>query len=197
MLDLTDMDDDNNLQQAKRTLKALDEALLAGPWNETSFIVIVGKKLKQIRDDLAAKITAFEEDETSAPEYVAHRAHLSASHKLVYISLYSLEGINISSWERIIANLQRQIVSRPVYALEEDVQNIIKTKDKKINEAYVSFYVDQAAILDLSAEKIPLDKLNKPMLVLKDNAINLENIEFFYHITGKYRYSRGHLIKVE
>lgn len=191
------MDDDNNLQQAKRTLQALDEALLAGPWNETSFVVIVGKKLKLLRDDLAAKITRFEENETSTPEYVAHRAHLSASHKLVYVSLYSIEGINISSWERIIANLQRQIVSRPIYAQEEDVQNIIKTKDKKINEAYVSLYVDQADVLEINAEKIPLDKLGKPMMVLKDKAINLQNIEFFYHITGKYRYNRGQLTKVE
>lgn len=191
------MDDDNNLQQAKRTLQALDEALLAGPWNETSFVVIVGKKLKLLRDDLAAKITRFEENETSTPEYVAHRAHLSASHKLVYVSLYSIEGINISSWERIIANLQRQIVSRPIYVQEEDVQNIIKTKDKKINEAYVSLYVDQADVLEVNAEKIPLDKLGKPMMVLKDKAINLQNIEFFYHITGKYRYNRGQLTKVE
>ncbi|MGV3739866.1 MAG: Dot/Icm secretion system protein IcmQ [Gammaproteobacteria bacterium] len=191
------MDDDNNLQQAKRTLQALDEALLAGPWNETSFVVIVGKKLKLLRDDLAAKIARFEEKETSTPEYVAHRAHLSASHKLVYVSLYSVEGINISSWERIIANLQRQIVSRPIYAQEEDVQNIIKTKDKKINEAYVSLYVEQTDVLEVNAEKIPLDKLGKPMLVLKDKAINLQNIEFFYHMTGKYRYNRGHLIKVE
>ena len=191
------MDDDNTLTQAKKTLQALDEALSAGPWNETSFIVVVGKKLKLLRDDLAAKIAKFEEDETSAPEYVAHRAHLSASHKLVFVSLYSIEGINIGSWERIIDNLQRQIVSRPVYAQEEDVQNIIKTKDKKINEAYVSLYIAQADILELPADKIPLDKLGKPMMVLKDNAINLQNIEYFYHITGKYRYSHGHLAKVE
>lgn len=191
------MDDDNTLKQAKKTLQALDEALLAGPWNETSFIVVVGKKVKQIRDDLAAKIAKFEQDETSAPEYLAHRAHLSASHKLVYVSLYSLEGVNVGSWERIIANLPRQIVSRPIYAQEEDVQNIIKTKDKKINEAYVSLYVDQADILELSTDKIPLDKLGKPMMTLKDNAINLQNIEYFYHISGKYRYTRGHLAKVE
>lgn len=191
------MDDDNTLKQAKKTLQALDEALLAGPWNETSFIVVVGKKVKQIRDDLAAKIAKFEQDETSAPEYLAHRAHLSASHKLVYVSLYSLEGVNVGSWERIIANLPRQIVSRPIYAQEEDVQNIIKTKDKKINEAYVSLYVDQADILELSTDKIPLDKLGKPMMTLKDNAINLQNIEYFYHISGKYRYTRGHLAKME
>ena len=170
---------DENLDRAKKTLQALDDALAAGPWTETSFIIIVGKKLRVLRDHLA------------------HRAHLTASHKLVYISLYSLEGANIASWERIIANLQRQIVSRPVYTNEEDAQNIIKTKEKKINEAYVSFYVTEVDVLELPADKIPLDKLGKPMLVLKDNAINLENIEYFFHLSGKYRYSRGQLTIVE
>lgn len=189
--------DDDNLDKAKKTLQALDEALVAGPWNESSFIIMMNKKLRIIRDDLAAKIAKYEEGETDSPEYLAHRAHLSASHKLVYISLYSLEGINITSWERIIANLQRQIVSRPVYFNEEDVQNIIKTKEKKINEAYVAFYVNEADILDINRDKIPVDKLGKPMLVLKDNAINLENIEYFVHLSGKYRYARGRLIELE
>ena len=189
--------DDDTLTKAKKTLQALDNALAAGPWNESSFIIVVGKKLRIIRDDLAARIAKFEEGDTGTPEYKAHRAHITASHKLIYISLYSVEGTNITSWERIIANLQRQIVSRPVYANEEDVQNIIKTKEKKINEAYVSFYVEDIDILALNSDKIPLDKLGKPMLVLKDKAINLENIEYFIHLSGKYRYNRGQLTKVE
>lgn len=189
--------DEDILKKAKQTLQALDESLAAKSWNESSLIIMIHKKLSLMRADLAAKIAKFEEGETESPEYLAHRAHLSTSHKLVYISLYSLEGINIGSWEKIIANLQRQIVSRPVYANEKDVQNIIKTKEKKINEAYVSFYVDKLDILDLHADKVPLDKLGKPMLVLKDNAINLENIESFFHVSGKYRYSRGRLVKME
>lgn len=187
----------DNLDKAKKTLQALDEALTAGPWNESSFIIMLGKKLHMIRDDLAAKIAQYEEGETDSPQYIAHRVQLSTSHKLVYISLYSVDGINLVSWERIIANLQRQIVSRPVYADEEDAQNIIKTKEKKINEAYVSFYVNTADILDLNTDKVPMDKLGRPMMVLKDNAIDLENIEYFFHLTGKYRYTRGSLIEVE
>ncbi len=189
--------DDDNLTKAKNTLQALDEALAAGSWNESSFIMMIGKNLHTIRDDLAAKIAKYEEGETDAPEYIAHRAQLSATHKLVYISLYSLEGINITAWERILANLRRQIVSRPVYANEEDAQNIIKSKEKKINEAYVAFYVSDADILQLSPDKVPMDKLGKPMMVLKDNAINLENIEYFFHLSGKYRYLHGRLVKVE
>lgn len=189
--------EDDNLNKAKKTLEALDDALISGPWDESGFVIMIAKKLRLIRDDLAAKIAKQEEGELSSPEYLAHRAHLSASHKLVYVSLYSLDGVELNSWERILANLQRQIVSRPVYAAEEDVQNIIKTKEKKINEAYVAFYVSEPDILQLSPDKTPLDKLGKQMLVLRDNAINLENIDYFVHLSGKYRYVRGRLIKLE
>ncbi|PJD92791.1 MAG: Dot/Icm secretion system protein IcmQ [Legionella sp.] len=189
--------DDDNLNKAKKTLEALDEALISGPWDESGFVVMIAKKLRLVRDDLAAKIAKEEEGELSSPEYLAHRAHLTASHKLVYVSLYSLEGVDINSWERILANLQRQIVSRPVYAAEEDVQNIIKTKEKKINEAYVAFYVHETDILQINQDKAHLDKLGKPMLVLKDNAINLENIDYFVHLSGKYNYLHGRLSKLE
>lgn len=188
---------DENLNKAKKILQALDDALAAGPWNENSFIIMLNKKLRVIRDDLAAKIALYEAGETDSPEYIAHRSQLSVSHKLVYVSLYSLEGINIVAWEKIIANLPRQIVSRPVYANEEDALNIIKSKEKKINEAYAAIYVSEADILQLSPDKVPMDKLGKPIMVLKDNAIHLENIEYFYHMTGKYRYLHGRLVKME
>lgn len=188
---------DDPLSKAKKMLEALNNTLNIGSWSEGSFILMLGKKIRTLRDDLAAQITKYEETELSSPEYLAHRAHLSASHVLVYVSLYSLEGVNIGSWEQIIANLPRQIVSRPVYANEEDVQNIIKTKDKKINEAYAAFYVDSDAILNVATDKTTLDKLGKPILVLRDNAINLENIEYFVHLSGKYQYSRGRLTTLE
>jgi len=188
---------DDNLDKAKQALAALDATLAAKSWDESSFILMIGKKLRIVRDDLAVKIAKFEEGELESPEYLAHRAHLTASHKLVYISLYSSEGVQLNSWEKIIANLQRQIVSRPIYASEEDAQNIIKTKEKKINEAYVAFYVNATDILTVNEDKIPKDKLGKPLLVLKDKAIHIENIDYLVHLSGKYRYSRGRLTKWE
>ncbi len=185
------------LLKAKKMLETLNNTLDLGPWNEGSFVVMIGKKIQVLRDDLAAQISKYEETESSSAEYLAHRAHLSASHKIVYVSLYSSEGVSIGSWEKIIANLPRQIVSRPVYEQEADVQNIIKTKEKKINEAYAAFYVDAAAILNVGADKTITDKLGKPMLVLKDNAIVLEHIEYFVHLSGKYQYSKGRLTQLE
>lgn len=188
---------DDPLAKAKKMLHTLNDILELGSWKEGAVVAMVEKRIRTLRDELTGQINRYEETALTSTEYLAHRAHLSASHKLVYVSLYSLEGVSLTSWEKIINNLPRQVVSRPVYASEEDVQNIIKTKEKKINEAYAVFYVEAASILDLQPNKAMIDKLGKPILTLKDNAIELENIEYFVHMSGKYQFSGGHLIKVE
>lgn len=184
-------------QKAEKLLKALDEAIANGSWDETNFILIIGKKLRVMRDTLAAQLKKIDEEPTSSASFIARQMAMQSTLKQVFVGLYSLDGVSLQAWERIIANLRRQMVSRPVYENEADIQAMIKTKEKKINEAYVSIYVDPNSILDIGSDKIPVDKLGKSMLVLKDNAINLENIDYFVHITGKYRYIRGKLIKTE
>ncbi len=184
-------------QKAEKLLKALDNALTDGSWDETNFILIIGKKLRLMRDTLAAQLKEVEDDSSSMSAFLSRKMAMQSTLKEVFVSLYSIDGTYLQSWERILANLRRQMVSRPVYANEADIKAIIKTKEKKINEAYVSIYVDPDDILDLGPDKIPMDKLGKPMLVLKDNAINLDNIDYFMHITGKYRYLRGRLIKLD
>ncbi|MDP3560622.1 MAG: Dot/Icm secretion system protein IcmQ [Legionellaceae bacterium] len=189
--------DEKIKQKAEALLNTLNDAIAAGSWDETNFILLVGKKLRAMRDTLAGQLKEIGEDSTSSAAFLARQLAMQSTLKQVFVSLYSLEGVNLQSWERIIANLRRQMVSRPVYANEEDIQSIIKTKEKKINEAYVSIFVNEADILDIHSDKAPIDKLGKPMLVLKDNAINLDNIDYFIHLSGKYRYSRGRLIKVD
>lgn len=183
---------------AKEFLVALDQAIANGSWDETNFVLIIGKKLKEMRDDLAEKIKKVDEStDISSDDFFAKNVAMRDSLKEVFISLYSLEGVKLQSWEHIVANLRRQIVSRPVYDSEDEVINLIKTKEKKINEAYISIFVRKEDVLEIKADKIPVDKLGQKLLTLKDNAVSLENINFFKHLSGKYRYIRGRLLKSE
>jgi intracellular multiplication protein IcmQ len=109
--------------------------------------------------------------------------------------LYAFDGSSLQSWERILQHLPNQVVSRPVYENEEDVIASIRSKSNRINEAYASIYVDPQYILPQPAEKIPVDKLGKPLLALKDKAINLDNVDVFVHQSGTYRFASGRLIK--
>lgn len=189
------MNDELSEQQIEAILKALDEALEAGPWEDSNFLRVIGKKLRGIREKVSAQLNATQADKAKKTPQWFGGATMRNDQQEIYISLYSTEGSVIQSWERILANLQKQIISRPIYADEEDVKALIRTKENKNNEAYVSLFINQSDILPLASDKIPIDKLGKRLLTLKDRALNPNNINRFIHKSGTYHYHRGRLIK--
>ncbi len=121
---------------------------------------------------------------------------LRSGQQEIYISLYSSDGTNLQSWERILANLPRQTISRPIYGKEDEIKAILRTKENKNNEAYVAVYINHNDILPISPDKTATDKLGKKLLTLKDKTIQIENITRFVHITGMYRFTHGKLTKI-
>lgn len=186
------MKDELTPQQADAILKALDEAITTGPWEESNFLRVIGKNLREIRDNFANQLEGGEQEKQPEP---ATRMALRSGQQEVFIALYSSEGNALQSWERILANLPRYVISRPIYANEVDVQTLIKSKENKINEAYVAVYINQSDILTLPPDKIPLDRFGRALITLKDRAINLDNISRFIHFSGVYTYTKGRLIK--
>ncbi len=182
-------------QQSDAVLQALDNALDQGPWEESNFLRVIGKNLRNIRDDFVTQIESAGKEQASVTVQLANQKALRRDQQKVYLQLYTSDGKNMQSWEWIIANLPRQMISRPIYAEEADVKAIIKTKDNTINEAYVAIYVGQNDMLQISADKIPVDKLGKSRLSLKDGSIKLENIDCFTHQGETYHYYQGRLVK--
>ncbi|HHT0593036.1 TPA: Dot/Icm secretion system protein IcmQ [Legionella anisa] len=176
-------------------LKVLDYAIQTGPWDKSNFLRSIGNRLIGIREGFAKKINERSQAQIQADAHLANRLALRSGQQEVFVSLYSSDGSNLQSWERIIINLPRQMISRPIYADEEQVQALIKSKENKQNEAYVSIYINQTDIINLSADKTLSDKLGSPLLTLKDRALNVDNISRFVHLSGVYKYSRGRLIK--
>ncbi|ARG96820.1 Dot/Icm secretion system protein IcmQ [Legionella micdadei] len=192
------MKDELTKQQAHAILEALDEAIETGPWDESNFLRVIGKNLREIRDKFASHLSDVKV-EANKPK-IERQTHINRvsqrpDHQEIFISLYSSEGSIIQSWERILANLSRQIISRPIYSDEDAVRAFIKSKENKENEAYVAIYIDQADILNIPPDKIPVDKFGKPLLSLKDRAIILDNITRFVHTSGTYHYIKGRLVK--
>lgn len=186
------MKDKLNDNQVEAILKALDEAIETGPWEESNFLRVIGKNLRQIRENFVALVN---NQGPTAKLSASLSKEARTGHQEVFISLYSSEGNNLQSWERILANLPRQMISRPIYDNEEGVQQLIKSKENKINEAYVVAYINQSDILMMAADKIPLDKFGKPLLSLKDRSLLLDNIIRFVHFSGTYHYAKGRLVK--
>lgn len=182
-------------QQIQEILDAVNKTIEKGPWDESSFLRVIGKNLQSIRDQLTNFLDESSNDNNQASGDLAHRVAQRCGQQEVFIGLYSSEGRNLTSWERIIASLPTQIIARPIYAEEQDVQAIMRHKEKPVNEGYVSIYVSQNDILPVSKDKAPHDKLGKTLISLKSKAIDLKNINRFVHKSGIYQYNNGRLIK--
>ena len=189
------MKDELSQQQTDAILKALDDAIEQGPWDETNFLRVIGKNLREIREKFANQVNVPGLEQSKAALHLANRVALRSGLQEIFIALYSFDGMNMQSWERIIMNLPKQMISRPIYANEDDVKTFIKTKENKNNEAYISMYIGQSDILVMSPDRTPVDKLGKPLLTLKDKALSLSNINRFVHSTGIYQYVHGRLVK--
>jgi intracellular multiplication protein IcmQ len=189
------MKDQLSDEQNEAILKALNDAIEKGPWEQSTFLRVIGKNLIEIRDDFLKQLGAGSQSQLKAESHLANRIALRSGQQEVFVSLYSSDGTNIQSWERIVSNLPRQMISRPIYADEEDVKAVLKTKENKQNEAYVAIYINQSDILPLAQDKASVDKLGKVLLSLKDKSLNLDNISRFVHLSGVYRYASGHLVK--
>ncbi|KTD65868.1 Dot/Icm secretion system protein IcmQ [Legionella shakespearei] len=183
-------------EQNEAILKALNDAIEKGPWEKSNFLKVIGKNLTDVRDDFLNQLGASSHAQLKAESHLANRIALRSGQQEIYVSLYSADGVNIQSWEKIVINLPRQMISRPIYADEADIKAMLKTKENKQNEAYVAIYINQFDILPLSADKAPVDKLGKTLLSLKDKTLSLDNISRFVHVSGVYRYERGRLVKI-
>ena len=60
------MKDDITEEQANAILEALDKALKEGPWEDSSFLRVIGKNLQKIRDNFANEIAAVKEERAGA-----------------------------------------------------------------------------------------------------------------------------------
>ena len=183
-------------EQNDAILNALNDAIEKGPWEQSSFLKVIGKNLVEIRDDFLTQLGASTKAQLRAESNLANRLALRSGQQEVYISLYSADGNNLQTWERIVANLPRQMISRPIYAREDDIKSLLKTKENKKNEAYVAIFINQGDILPLAPDKASVDKLGTVLLALKDKTLNLDNISRFVHFTGTYHYVQGRLTKI-
>ncbi len=141
-------------QQTDAILKALDEAIENGPWDESNFLRVIGKNLREIRDGFVNQINAPGQEKSRLASNLANRIALRAGQQEIFIALIRLMVIFYSPGSVFSSILPRQMISRPIYANEEDVRLSLKRKKIKITRPMFSLYVSQNDILTLASDKI-------------------------------------------
>lgn len=183
-------------KQVHTILTSLRELLERGPWNKSAFLRVIGKKLQKTYDDFAVRAGRAEQAELHQSTQHNTKQELLETQQEVFIALYSSDGANIQSWEKILTNLPRQSISRAVYAKEDAIKHVFKERRNQLNEAYVVMFVTRDAILPTPMDKTPKDRFGTELLTLKDKALVLDNVIRFVHATGVYTYKKGRLIKI-
>ncbi len=187
---------DEDTKHSLELIRALDQMIADGNWEGGLFFQAAGKKLRALSEELKAELQLTEAEQPSATaiiDYVKQKSGLIE----IYISVYCTEGRNIKKWEIVLANLPRQVVSRPIYKREKDIKETIHTKENPVNDAYVVAYVTDMDILKPSfRDKAIVDRFGHELLRLKDNALKPENITKLVHLTGEYTYRKNILAKL-
>lgn len=177
---------------ALAVLQKLDELLEGKKWEGSIFLQVIKKKIEKMRSEYAAEIGA----EAETVEVIDQLADTPLPEGIVevYISLYLIEGSNLKKWEALLSNIGRQSVNRPIYGIEQDVQDLMRSKDYHQNDAYAVVRIRKTDIYQ-PYNKPPVDKTGREILVVRDAAVKAESVVRFIHTTGRYRLIEGKLVK--
>lgn len=196
------MTENEHQKKARDVLRVLDDTIEQGPWNKSTFLGAVGKKLKDIRFGFKNRLRfldpSFEEAITSVKieSPIAAPPTKTDNQIEAFVSLYNADGGNLEKWEKILYALGRQIVTRPVYGTEKEIRAVMRAKAFVRNDAYAAFYVDKEDIIPPRDGKPPVDRLGNVLLILKDTALKNENITRFCHESGSYLFKNNTLTRI-
>lgn len=181
----------DELEASLKILKALDDAIATGPWEYNLFFKGIGKKFIETRERFVREL-GLEEYQQEKKEEVDET---EKTYMEVYVSLYQAEGANINKWQTVVSSLAGYNLTRPVYKAESDIQEAIRSKEFKQNDAYVAVKILKSDVLPPFTEKPPRDRYGHELLVLREGAVLQENILRFIHISGEYIVRNNTLVK--
>ncbi len=190
---------EKDLKRNAKILEALNKLLKDSVWEKSLFLKASAKKIRGIRDTLKAHAELPEEEENSGvlSNNLASRFAARLGQVEIFVSLYNADGNNFKKWEKSLLNISGQSSTRPVYINEKDIRELVRSKEKKKNEAYVSILINQDELVSPPEGKAPEDSMQHKLLILRDRALKVENIVRFVHQSGSYRFRNNHLIRQE
>nr|NKB47707.1 Dot/Icm secretion system protein IcmQ [Legionellales bacterium] len=193
------MPQSDEIVRSKLLLESLDKAIKEGPWARSTYLANLGKKLKEHHYRIHQALTELEALEHPLKSQggggLAQRIAQRAGQTQVFIALYNTDGTNLAKWEKLLMGLRTLSVSRPIYANEDDMRALVRSKPNKQNEAYAVAFIDSDKIIAMEEEVLPRDKLGHALLTLKDGAITPQQVVRFMHVSGHYLYKNNKLVR--
>lgn len=119
---------------------------------------------------------------------------LSDSQTLVYVYLFNANGRWLQRWAQMFSekNLYEYGFNRPIYSSEKAVQSYINSRKFKDEHAYVAVVVNKDDVSEGQAHLT--DSLEQPLIKIKEAALLMDNISYFWHKEEKYSLVRDQLV---
>lgn len=184
-------------EELAELMRSLDNLVEQSPWENSQFLRSVGKKIRDMRDELQYKIESkiSEHKQTNEKNDVAHRIAKRTGMIEVYVSLYCSEGGKLRKWESVLAMLKTTLNSRPIYRYEKDVKSMIRAKARPENEAYCKLFISEAHLATHYTGAALTDKHGHEIIILKQSVFDPEDITSFIHNAQEYKYRQGRLLR--
>lgn len=166
-------------------------------WEDSPFMKVLHAKLSKViaEFDEIIGVSSSEKIEQVVDDSLEREAnYLSQDMRLVYIYLYTSEGKTLAAWERVISNISKQYVSRPIYLVEDDVQGAAQFSPILINAGYIAVWVKSSAIIVEDEAHQIKDKFGKRLITLKDRSVDIKNIEYFWNNYMLYQWKESGLV---
>lgn len=166
---------------SRRLVSILGELKNQESWDKSLFL----KNAKRRIDELYQ-----EAEELMRSTDIDNGGGIKASKQLapgvikVYISLYQSDSNNLQSWLHTVRTLALYNVTRPTYSSEQQVREMVSSKADIQRHGYVEVLINQSDIIPI--DPLPVDSLGHELLILKEGAVQLNNIVRFVHGNKKY-----------
>lgn len=158
----------------------------------------VGDKFRFVRERLHALLARLEVI-FQPPVTVASDAGriMGDDEIVVYVYLYNVNGMQLRSWQNMLTSdvFYEYSVNRPIYARQDNLTLLLKSKVNKLQHAYFSIVVKQADVIQQTGIGLK-DVSGSPMLRLREGSLHFQNLISFTHNEIEYQISaHGELIE--
>lgn len=155
----------------------------------------IGDKFRFVRDRLRQLSEAIEAElKTKVVVQDDTKREVMPDQRLVYVYLYNTHGSHFRSWQNMLSPdlFYEYSVNRPIYPDLKSLQRLLKTKENKLQHAFLAVAVSKSDIIETAAQ----DGLGQPLLKVKEGSLHFDNLISFTHNEQDYVLnSEGLLIK--
>lgn len=174
---------------AKQLREIIENILSASDWEASIFLKQSAAKLRNllVESDRLCKVFSVQKNTVVQKNNTIKniKQEIPLGFVQVYVLLYQTSGDNLDAWYENIKSLTAYSANRSVYKNQSHIEEFIRSKKSNIIcNGYVVVNVKNSDFYNIEAPSF--DMYNHELVVLKEDAIKLENIVEFVLANKQY-----------